>query len=97
MLIPAKPDGLPSINIFTFSLPRKATVPSASTVTEGTLSKTSLTVPPLTIMSLPTLYTRLSNFISTVDFSAITTTSSSCAASASIEITPKSVLVENSF
>ena len=55
MLIPAKPDGFPSIKIFTLSLPLKATVPSASTVTDGTLSNTSLTVPPLTIMSLPTL------------------------------------------
>ncbi len=55
ILIPAKPDGLPSIKIRTFSFPLKATVPSASTVTEGTLSKTSLTVPPFTIMSLPTL------------------------------------------
>ncbi len=35
----------------TLSLPRKDTFPSTSTETEGTLSKTSLTVPPLTVKS----------------------------------------------
>ena len=89
--IPAKPEGFPSINIFTFSFPRSATFPSVSTVTEGTLSKTSLTVPPLTIISLPTLYTLLSNLISTVDFSAIITTSCNCEISASNEKAPKKV------
>ena len=43
--------GFPSIKILTFSLPRRLTLPSASTVTEGTLSKTSLAVPPFAIIS----------------------------------------------
>ena len=55
MFIPANPEGLPSIKILTLSLPLSATLPSASTVTEGTLSKTSLIVPPLTIISFHTL------------------------------------------
>ena len=56
--VPLKPtnaEGLPSINILTFSLPLRLTFPSTSTSTEGTLSKTSDAEPPLTVMSLPTL------------------------------------------
>lgn len=52
---PTSPDGLPLINIRTLSFPRKETFPSTSTETDGTLSNTSLTVPPLTVRSLPTL------------------------------------------
>ncbi len=52
---PTNPDGLPLINILTLSFPLRDTFPSTSTATEGTLSKTSLTVPPLTVRSLPTL------------------------------------------
>ena len=54
-LKPTKAEGLPSIKIRTFSLPLKLTVPSGSTSTEGTLSKTSDAVPPFTVISLPTL------------------------------------------
>ena len=68
-------DGFPSISTLTLSLPRKLTFPSTSTETEGILSKTSLTVPPFTIRSFPTLYTFLSNLISTVVFSERITTS----------------------
>ena len=81
-------EGLPSIRILTFSFPLKLTVPSASTETDGMLSKTSLTVPPFTIKSEPTLYTFLSNLISTVVFSARTTTSFNCAASSAKPIVP---------
>ncbi|MNE38995.1 hypothetical protein D3C80_1329180 [compost metagenome] len=48
-------EGLSSIRIFTFSFPLKLTFPSTSTVTDGILFKTSLTVPPFTMRSLPTL------------------------------------------
>ena len=44
-------EGFPSIRIFTLSFPRRLTFPSPSTVTEGTLSSTSLADPPLTIIS----------------------------------------------
>ena len=45
-----------------------------STETDGTLSKTSTTLPPLTVISLPTLYILLSNLISTSVLSAIKST-----------------------
>ena len=44
-------DGFPSIKTRTASLPRKLTFPSASTETDGTLFKTSVALPPLTIIS----------------------------------------------
>ena len=78
---PTKPDGFPLIKIRTLSFPRKATLPSTSTETDGTLSKTSLTVPPRTVKSLPTLYIFLSSLISTVVFSAIISISSKASAS----------------
>ena len=73
-LSPTNPEGLPLMSIRTLSLPLKATLPSASTETDGTLSKTSLTEPPLTVRSLPTLYIFLSSFNSTVVLSAIIST-----------------------
>ena len=78
---PTNPDGLPLIRIRTLSFPRKATLPSTSTDTDGTLSKTSLTVPPRTVKSYPTLYIFLSSLISTVVFSAIISISSKASAS----------------
>ena len=86
-------DGLPSIKILTFSFPRKLTFPSTSTDTEGIFESTSLTVPPFTIKSFPTLNTFLSSLISTVVFSARTTTSFNCAASSNSAIVPKFVLL----
>ncbi len=80
---PTSPEGFPFIKIRTLSLPLSATFPSTSTDTEGTLSKTSLTVPPFTVKSLPTLYIFLSNLISTVVFSAIISTSSRASKSGS--------------
>ena len=54
-LSPTRPDGFPLIKILTLSLPLSATFPSISTETDGTLSNTSATLPPLTVISLPTL------------------------------------------
>ncbi len=90
-LKPTKAEGFPSINILTFSFPLKLTFPSTSTSTEGTLSKTSEAEPPLTVMSFPTLYILLSKRISTVDFSAIITTSSSVFEFSDNLIVPKSI------
>ena len=89
---PTKPDGLPFIKILTSSFPRRATLPSTSTETEGTLSSTSLTVPPLTVKSLPTLITFLSTFCCMVETSAITVTSSKPSVSSSNKIRPRSTL-----
>ena len=50
---PTKAEGLPSISMRTLSLPRRLMVPSESIFTEGTLSKTSEAVPPLTVISFP--------------------------------------------
>ena len=90
-------EGRPSINILTLSFPLKLTFPSPSTETEGTLSNTSLAVPPLTVMSCPTLYIFLSSFISTVDFSLVITTSLSWVASGCKEIVPRLVSVVKVF
>ena len=90
-------DGFPSIKMVTFSFPRRLTLPSTSTDTDGTLSKTSLTVPPFTIISLPTLYTFLSSLISTVVFSNRITTSSNFWASSAKAILPKLVFSNSDF
>ena len=88
---PTNPDGFPFIKIRTFPLPLSATFPSISTDTDGTLSKTSLTLPPLTVKSLPTLYIFLSNLISTVVFSAIISTASNACKSEFIFSVPRLV------
>jgi hypothetical protein len=69
------------MKIRTLSLPLKLTFPSHHLQTQTVHFQTSLTVPPFTSMSCPTLYTFLSSLISTVDFSARIITSFSCAAS----------------
>ncbi len=53
--IPESAAGFPLIKIRTDSLPLRLIFPSISTLTEGTLSRTSVTDPPLTVISLPTL------------------------------------------
>ena len=90
-LRPTSPEGFPLIKIRTSSFPRKETLPSTSTETEGTLSSTSLTVPPLTVKSFPTLYIFLSNLISTVVRSAMILTASKSSTSNPIAIVPKFV------
>ncbi len=72
---PVKPEGRPSIKMRTFSEPRKATFPSISTVTEGTLFKISSAEPPVFAKSFPTLKTFLSKVKTTLLFSARTSTS----------------------
>ena len=52
---PTIPDGFPLINIFILLLPRRDTFPSISTSNEGIFAKTSLTLPPRTVMSCPIL------------------------------------------
>ena len=59
--MPMRPEGLPSIRIRTFSLPRRLTLPSTSTVTDGMLSSISCAVPPLLARSFPTVNIFLSN------------------------------------
>ena len=91
---PTKPDGFPLIKILTSSLPLSATLPSTSTEIDGTLSNTSLTEPPLTVKSLPTVYIFLSSLISTVVFSAIISTSSNDSISISNSILFNSIFFE---
>ena len=79
------------IKIRTLSFPRKEILPSTSTETEGILSITSETLPPRTVMSFPTLYTRLSRRISTSVFSAITSTSSNALSDSVSSKVPKSL------
>ena len=74
---PTKPEGFPFIRILTLSFPLSEIFPSTSTDTAGMLSITSVTLPPRTVMSLPTLYTLLSSLISTSVRSPISSTSSS--------------------
>ena len=49
LLIPTNPEGLPLISIVTLWFPLSETFPSTSTATDGRLSKTSLTLLPLTV------------------------------------------------
>ena len=90
---PTSPEGFPFINILTLLLPLNDTFPSMSTETDGTLSKTSATLPPLTVISLPTLYILLSNLISTSVLSAIKSTFSNWSISISSLTVSRSVLV----
>ena len=89
--MPTKALGLPSINMVTFSFPRKLTVPSTLTCTDGTLPKTSLAFPPRIDKSLPILNIFLSKRISTVVFSATITISSKPFVASDNFITPKSL------
>ena len=46
VLNPDSAEGLPFIKILTLSLPLNEMLPSTSTLTDGTLSNTSVTLPP---------------------------------------------------
>ena len=48
---PTRPDGFPFINILTLLLPLNDIFPSISTSRDGMFAKTSLTLPPLTVIS----------------------------------------------
>ena len=68
--------GRPLTNTLTLLEPRSVTLPSLSTATLGTCSSTSVAVPPLLTIFLSTLMTRLSNWYSTIERSAVTSTAS---------------------
>ena len=70
-----RPEGFPSIKIVTFSLPRRLTFPSISTLTDGIFCSTSLTFPPTLIKFLSTLYTFLSRLLMYSAFSPVTVAS----------------------
>ena len=89
---PTSPEGFPLMSIRTLSFPRREMLPSTSTETEGILSITSETLPPRTVISLPTLYTRLSRRISTSVRSATSSTSSSASTEMPRAMVPKSVV-----
>ena len=73
---PVNPEGLPSMRICTCEEPRSDTLPSMSTATEGTLTSSSLAVPPAAERSFPTLNTLRSMSISRELASSTTTASS---------------------
>ena len=52
---PTRPDGFPLIRILTLLFPLSEILPSKSTSIEGILARTSDTLPPLTVISCPTL------------------------------------------
>ena len=80
--------GRPLISTLTLEEPRSVTVPSLSTETLGTVSNTSVAVPPLDTRFLSTLTTRLSSWYSTMVRSALTCTSSIITALGEICILP---------
>ncbi len=87
---PDKDEGRPSIKIVTLALPLKLTLPSTSTVMEGTFCKASKAVPPLVVICLSTLKTFLSIEVSISACSAVTTTSFNKSISSCICIAPAS-------
>jgi len=68
-------DGRPSINTLKLLLPRRLTLPSISTVTEGIFSRMSIAVPELAEKFSPTLITFLSISYEIGARSPLTTTS----------------------
>ena len=74
--VPIRPEGLPSTRNLMFEFPRILTFPSASTVTEGILLKTSVAVPPCETILFSTLKTFLSIDVSIKSFSAVTSITS---------------------
>ena len=86
---PASPEGRPSMRICTLEEPRKKTLPSMSTVTEGTLVRSSWALAPVWVRSLPTLNTRRSIFISNVLCCSITTASSRLRMAGSRAMSPR--------
>ena len=85
---PDKPEGRPSMRIWTPADPRSVMLPSMSTLTEGMFSSSSVVFPPRLVRSLPTWNTRRSTFISMTDACSTTTASSRAVMSASNDTVP---------